>query len=93
MTQQEKPSSFYLILNDIAELLTIKNKKYGNSYDKTRSEWGEIAFALRLEDKFNRVKTLIKNKDAGTSDESLEDTIKDIIGYCTLELRYRQEHS
>lgn len=81
------------ITNSVENLLVIKNKKYGNSFDKTRDKYGAIAFALRLEDKFNRIFSLIKENDNGTDDESIEDTIKDIIGYCILELSYRNSNN
>ncbi|SPF40772.1 conserved hypothetical protein [Candidatus Desulfosporosinus infrequens] len=73
----------------VAELLERKDADYGYSYDETRREFGPVAFLLRLNDKFVRLKTLTSN-EAQVNDESIEDTISDIIGYCTLELRYRK---
>ena len=83
-------NGFMKILEPVAELLKRKNTDYGNSFDNTRREFGPTAFLLRLDDKFNRIKTLAKH-EAQVSDESIEDTISDIIGYCTLELRYRRK--
>lgn len=83
-------NEFMNILTPIAELLKRKNTDYGNSYSETRREFGPVAFLLRVNDKFARLKTLTKH-DAQVNDESIEDTLADIIGYCTLELRYRRE--
>lgn len=85
-------NKFMEILTPIADLLERKNTDYGNSYNETRREFGPVAFLLRLNDKFARLKTLT-NQEALVNDESIEDTITDIIGYCTLELQYRQSAS
>lgn len=55
-------NEFMNILGPVAELLKRKNTDYGNSYDQTRREFGPTAFLLRLDDKFNRLKTLTKQK-------------------------------
>ncbi len=39
---------------------------------------------IRIEDKFNRLKSLFKNKSANY--ESVEDTLKDLANYCLLTL-------
>lgn len=78
------------ILEPISELLQRKNTDYDASYDETREEFGPMAFVLRLNDKFKRIKKLTNKGKALVNDESIEDTIQDIIGYCTLELRYRR---
>lgn len=68
---------------EVAELVEKKNKDYGNSFDKTLAEYGDTAYFLRIEDKLSRLKSLSK-KEASVSDESVEDTLKDIIGYTLL---------
>lgn len=84
-------NEFADILSPVAELLEQKNHDYGRSYDELREEFGEVSFLIRLGDKMNRLKTLVKNP-AKVTTEAAEDTIKDIIGYCTLELCFRKEH-
>jgi len=74
---------------EVVNLIEEKNRAYGNSYALTRQEFGEVVFLIRLADKFNRLKTLLTNPSIPCRDESIEDTIKDIIGYCLLELEYR----
>jgi hypothetical protein len=78
------------ILDPIAELLLKKNTDYGNSYNILREEFGKTAFIIRISDKLNRLKSLQRNT-ALVTDESEDDTIRDIIGYCALELMYREE--
>lgn len=68
---------------EIAELVEKKNRDYNNSFDKTLSEYGDTAYFLRIEDKLSRLKSLSK-KDAAVVDESIEDTLKDIVGYTLL---------
>jgi len=77
------------ILEPIAELLMRKNIDYGNSYDKLREEYGPTGFYIRIADKLSRIKQLDANP-SHVKDEAIEDTIRDIIGYATLELLYRQ---
>ena len=64
-------------------LVEKKNKDYGNSFDKTLAEYGDTAYFLRIEDKLSRLKSLSK-KEALVANESVEDTLKDIIGYTLL---------
>ena len=68
---------------EVAELVEKKNKDYGNSFDKTLAEYGDTAYFLRIEDKLSRLKSPSK-KEALVADESVEDTLKDIIGYTLL---------
>lgn len=77
------------ICNESLELLVKKNADYGSSYFDLRREFGKVAFLIRLSDKVSRLKNLAK-KEATEINETEEDTIKDIIGYCILELYYRR---
>lgn len=70
---------------EIAELVEKKNHDYNSSFSKTLKEYGDIAYFLRIEDKLSRLKSL-SNKDAKVVDESIQDTLKDIIGYTLLML-------
>jgi len=72
----------------IIEMLIKKNTMYGNSYFHLRNEYGKLAFFIRLSDKFNRLKVL--EERYGYDDDIDKDTIIDIIGYCLLELVYRE---
>jgi hypothetical protein len=78
-------------VNKITELLLAKNKDYGNSFDGTRKEYGSMAFEIKLTEKLSRYKQLARNNNEVKS-ESILDTLNDIIGYCLLELRYRDKN-
>lgn len=80
---------FSSILEPIAELLTKKRNDYGDNYEEGRDKRGPVAFYLRIEDKLNRIEQLDSNP-AQVKEESIEDTLNDIIGYCTLEINYRR---
>ena len=75
-------------VSQVIDMLVKKNKDYDNSYDKLRDEYGTIAFHVRLSDKIHRLKQVDKAGDS--VGETSIDTIKDIIGYCLLDLRYRE---
>ena len=75
---------------EIAQLVEKKNHDYDNSFDKTMEKYGDTAYFLRIEDKLNRLINLSK-KQAKVSDENVEDTLKDIIGYTLLMLNYKNK--
>ena len=76
---------------DVADLVEKKNKDYGNSFDKTLEEYGDTAYFLRIEHKLSRLKRLSK-KDAAVVDESIEDTLNDIIGYTLLMINNKRKN-
>jgi hypothetical protein len=65
----------------IASLLARKNANYGNSV----FEFGLTGIVIRLSDKINRLKTLIKGEPDKVC-ESVEDTLQDVAGYAILGL-------
>lgn len=70
------------IAMEVVNLVEKKNRDYGNSFDRTLYEYGDVAYFLRIEDKLNRLKSLV-NRETEIN-ESIEDTLKDIIGYTLL---------
>ena len=74
---------------ELGDLLIKKNTDYGNSFEKTLDKYGDVALALRLEDKLNRLETLLK-RDKLVKDESFEDTVRDMAGYCLLYLAIKK---
>ena len=68
-------------LND---LYRQKNKAYGNSFGDTYADLGIISAVTRISDKFNRIKTLARNKDIPQGDESIADTLLDMANYCIM---------
>ncbi len=81
-------SDFSAIVGPILETLERKQRDYGGSFDRLRDEFGPVAFYVRLWDKLLRIRQVDTHGDhAG---EAAEDTIRDVVGYCLLELRYRR---
>ena len=78
------------VLAEMGELLRKKNKDYGSSYDKTVEELGETVILVRIMDKFNRLKQLIKSGDAPEVEETIEETLSDLVGYGIIELVRRR---
>lgn len=79
---------------NICERLTAlydrKNRDYGNSFAKSYKEYGMTMPCIRLEDKLNRLKSLIKN-EAAVSDETIEDTLLDLANYAIMTVIERSE--
>lgn len=74
-------------LND---LYARKNHDYGDSFGKSYNEYGMVMACIRLEDKLNRIKALIKN-DQQVHDESIEDTLMDLANYSIMTLVERHK--
>jgi hypothetical protein len=68
------------ICAELADLYDAKNKDYGDSFGKGYKEYGMKMPVIRLEDKLNRIKSLIKN-EASVKNESLIDTLMDLANY------------
>jgi len=81
--------SFESITKEIISLLKRKTADYGNSYDRLRQEFGPTCFYIRLFDKLYRLQQVDKN--GHQVNESAKDTLQDIVGYCLLELCYREK--
>jgi hypothetical protein len=73
---------------DIAELLERKDKDYDSAFSKSYKEFGMTSVAIRLNDKVERLKNLVKGKEPNF--ESIDDTLMDIAGYAILALVERQ---
>ena len=74
----------YIQLLDILDLIERKNKYYGDSY----KDLGYLFMVYRIIDKCNRMKNMILKKDElGTTEEDLQEEIRDIIGYGILMLK------
>ena len=71
---------FHKIITDLEQTYLAKNKDYGNRFEESLNEFGEVAGLVRIGDKFNRAKNLSKNK-ANVTDESKIDTYLDMANY------------
>ena len=74
---------FMDITTDMAKTYTAKNHDYGDSFKESLDEFGLVAAVVRIGDKMNRIKSLIKKK-AEVKDESIQDTLLDMANYCIM---------
>lgn len=75
------------LLSQLHETYLQKNTAYGNSFHDTYVDLGIIAAITRIADKFNRAKTLAKDRATGNidiGDEPLTDTLLDMANYCIM---------
>lgn len=72
------------------DLYSKKNHDYGNSFDKGMNAIGPAYGVGRIYDKVNRLITLSKNTETAiaVTDESIEDTVKDLACYSIMTLCY-----
>lgn len=76
---------FRNITASMADTYERNNADYGNSFGESIAEFGAVAGVVRIGDKFNRLKNLIKNPDSQcVNDESIADTLLDMANYCIM---------
>lgn len=83
-----------VITEKLKNLLILKNRNYGSSFEKSCDKYGDTVYLIRLEDKLNRLTNMVLNniKDGQNNDkenESVDDTLLDIAGYALLAYEYR----
>ena len=87
LSQQPKLRSnvqqFMDITTNMAKTYAAKNHDYGNSFEESLDEFGLVASVVRLGDKMNRIKSLIK-KEAQVKDESIKDSLLDMANYAIM---------
>ena len=76
-----KIEKYKTIQNELLETFIKKNNDYGNDNLDT---FGKIGIMIRLQDKINKYINIKKNNIHLVEDESLDDTIKDLINYSYL---------
>jgi len=72
------------IVTGIHDLYIAKNADYGDSFSKVRNKFPN-AILIRLNDKLSRLETLMTGATQQVIDESIDDTLSDLAGYCILE--------
>lgn len=72
------------LTDKLAVILQEKNQAYNNSFDKTIEKWGNTPIGIRLDDKINRIDSMLKVNDLSKNDESLIDNLFDLAGYSIL---------
>lgn len=79
-------------VDKLAEILDKKNHDYGNSFDKLTDKYGDVAMSIRISDKLSRLQSLAKS-GKNEVQESIEDTLVDILGYLLLIINYKGDTS
>ena len=72
------------LLRQIHETYIKKNHDYGDSFSKSIEDFGPAAALVRISDKYYRLSSLFKSKEALVDDESVVDTLLDLANYCIM---------
>ena len=81
--ESEVSSEFIEITEEMIQLYISKNKDYGNAFKQSYDEFGAVMAAIRINDKLNRFKTLIK-QNSEVKTESIKDTLIDLANYAVM---------
>lgn len=79
----------WTICQKLFETYKAKNADYGDSFAQVRQKYPN-AILIRLNDKLNRLETLMNGAEQHVNDESIEDTLLDLANYCIMELVERK---
>lgn len=79
-----KELMFEELTKQMLETFKKKNADYGDSTTQTFKEFGLTSYAIRLNDKLNRIKSFCKKGELEVKDESCIDTLMDMASYCLL---------
>ncbi len=71
------------VCEELNVLYSRKNADYGDSFGKSYEEFGPVMAAIRMGDKLNRYKALIKARQQ-VKDESIRDTLIDLANYAVM---------
>lgn len=81
--------TFEQLANQLIDTQKRKNTDYGNSFDQTLAEFGLVASATRMSDKFNRFKSLMRcGSSVRVEDEKIEDTLMDLAAYAIMTVEW-----
>lgn len=72
------------ILDNIHNTYIAKNNDYGNSFSKSFDKYGITCAMVRMEDKWNRLESLVSGKKQMVNDESIKDTLLDLANYAIM---------
>lgn len=89
--EDEKECIHWTICRELHETYKAKKADYGDSFAQVRSKYPN-AILIRLNDKLNRLETLMNGVEQHVNDESIEDTLLDLANYCIMELVERRHN-
>lgn len=84
---QVEDNNIFDIALEIDNLVDNKDRDYDKTFAKNLKEYGQVTYFLRVEDKLNRLKSILLNNKDTEVNENVEDILKDIIGYTLLMLK------
>lgn len=87
--EDEKECIHWAICKELFETYKAKNADYGDSFALVRKKYPN-AILIRLNDKLNRLDTLLNGSEQHVHDESIDDTLLDLANYCIMELVERR---
>ena len=82
MTSSEE--RFISVLQELSDLYHKKNHDYGDSFRKSMMEFGFVSCVIRINDKTERLKSLVKNGIGEVKDETIRDTLLDLANYAIM---------
>lgn len=83
---------FMDITQNMAKTFAAKNHDYGNSFEQSLNEFGIVASVVRMGDKMNRIKSLVK-KEVQVKDESIKDTLLDMANYAIMTVMWLNKNN
>lgn len=89
--EDEKECIHWTICRELHETYKAKNADYGDSFAMVREKYPN-AILIRLNDKLNRLETLMNGAQQHVQDESVDDTLLDLANYCIMELVERRHN-
>jgi hypothetical protein len=74
-----------LVCYELNRIYDKKNRDYGDSFHASWTDYGITMAAIRLGDKYNRLKNLTSGKSVpNVADESVRDTLMDLANYAIM---------
>lgn len=83
--KRNKLEVFKLITDKMYKTYESKNNDYGDSFTKVRNKYPN-SIVIRLNDKLNRLESLMNGRKQMVTGESIKDTLIDMANYCIMEL-------
>lgn len=84
MAKNNKVEMFREVTREMADTYERKNSDYGDSFGESIREFGLIAGVVRISDKINRLKSLVRSSEIKVREESISDTLLDAANYCIM---------
>jgi hypothetical protein len=88
MDREERHRS---LCSELRDMYVSKNDAYGDSFSKTFNELGIISSVTRMNDKMERIKSLVMG--AKENDEKLEETLRDLANYAIMTIMEIEDKS